>query len=195
MNRQIVSVTPVAPGWGAWTHVSHATQTPLPPPSHSPGTTVKLYLSFLPGVRSSLPAVSIPSCGAECHPFFLWKRGVAFRLFIQLAYLNVALTRRKIICKNPYKICKPPLMHREIVALRSRPSGIIMTRSLGHPRSRGECKSRADALMHSRFCLSAECEGSDKGRAYMVSLARLVWNRNCLPARVVIMREKTKGKN
>jgi len=39
-------------------------------------------------------------------------------LFIQLPYLNVALTRRKIICKNPHKICKPPLlMHREIVAL------------------------------------------------------------------------------
>jgi len=29
-------------------------------------------------------------------------------LFIQLPYLNVALTRRKIICKNPHKICKPP---------------------------------------------------------------------------------------
>lgn len=142
-------------------------QTPLP------GSAIMLYLSFLPGVRRSLPAISIPTCGAECHPFFLWKREVAFRLFIQLAYLNVALTRRKIICKNPYKICKPPpLMHREIVALRSRPSGIIMTRSLGHPRSRGECKSRLDGLMHSRFCLGAECEGNDKGRTYMGSLAR-----------------------
>lgn len=29
-------------------------------------------------------------------------------LFIQLPYLNVALTRRKIICKNPHKICKSP---------------------------------------------------------------------------------------
>lgn len=47
-------------------------------------------------------------------------------LFIQLPYLNVALTRRKIICKNPHKICKSPLMHREIVALCRRAYGIII---------------------------------------------------------------------
>lgn len=48
-------------------------------------------------------------------------------LFIQLPYLNVALTRRKIICKNPHKICKSPLMHREIVALYRRAYGIIIS--------------------------------------------------------------------
>lgn len=41
------------------------------------------------------------------------------------------LTRRKIICKNPYKICRPPplapLMHREIVALYRRAYGIIIS--------------------------------------------------------------------
>lgn len=48
-------------------------------------------------------------------------------LFIQLPYLNAALTRRKIICKNPHKICKSPLMHREIVALYRRAYRIIIS--------------------------------------------------------------------
>lgn len=53
-------------------------------------------------------------------------------LFIQLPYLNVVLTRRKIICKNPHKICKSPLMHREIVALYRRAYGIIISQRRYH---------------------------------------------------------------
>lgn len=58
-------------------------------------------------------------------------------LFIQLPYLNVLLTRRKIICKNPHKICKSPLMHREIVALYRRAYGIVilLRRFISHHRS------------------------------------------------------------
>lgn len=75
-------------------------------------------------VPYSLIPISVASFDRNAYPLHHEQRErereiVTNRaLFIQLAHLNVALTRRKIICKNPHKICKSPLMHREIVALR-----------------------------------------------------------------------------
>lgn len=82
-------------------------------------------------VSVSLPRVlfvaSISLSDPSFHLRHLSRGGEQDRraLFIQLPYLNVALTRRKIICKNPHKICKSPLMHREIVALYRRAYGIV----------------------------------------------------------------------
>lgn len=87
---------------------------------------------YFRSVSLSLPrvlfVVSISLSDPSFHLRHLSRgKGIGRALFIQLPYLNVALTRRKIICKNPHKICKSPLMHREIVVLYRRAYGIIIS--------------------------------------------------------------------
>lgn len=78
--------------------------------------------AYIPGGASAPARISLhpsrayPRRHFRAAPLSLSRLSL---LFIQLAYLNVFLTRREIICKNPrHEICRPPprpLMHREIV--------------------------------------------------------------------------------